>query len=175
MAGAFVAAASLDATEAPLPPGIPIVDREVTPAAQVAPQCISLAAERTSISIPTAYLERLASQAQGEMPAGNEPARFGHWQQGRSARWLLDLPGTVRDAKGCDSSPISHANRMSQALVGGLLESSIAAVWLHNQPGFVSSLNAQDYNHGCRRGPIGSTRYSVADGSEVMLLITCSH
>ncbi|XHH28426.1 hypothetical protein WIW49_14015 [Xanthomonas euroxanthea] len=137
--------------------------------------CVSLAADHTSISIPTTYLEKLAEQAQGDMPAGNERARFGAWQQGRSARWLLDLPGTVTDARGCESSPIQHAHRASQSLVGGLLESGIAAVWVHDQPGFVSRLRVRDYNRGCGRGPIGSSSYRVANGPAVILLITCTH
>ncbi|NIK07965.1 hypothetical protein FHY11_001431 [Xanthomonas arboricola] len=175
LASGLLAAASLDATEAPPGPGIPVVDRDVIPATQVAPPCVSLAADHTSNSIPTAYLEKLAEQAQGDMPAGNERARFGAWQQGRSARWLLDLPGTVTDARGCESSPIQHAHRASQSLVGGLLESGIAAVWVHDHPGFVSSLRVRDYNRGCGRGPIGSSSYRVANGPAVILLITCTH
>lgn len=174
LASGLVAAASLGATEAPVLPGIPIVDRDVIPATQVAPPCVSLAAEQTSISIPTAHLERLAEQGRGDMPAGNDRVRLSAWQQGRSARWLLDLPGTVTDARGCESSPIQHAHRSSQSLVGGLLESGIAAVWLHDQPGFVSSLRVRDYNHGCGRGPIGSSSYRVANGPAVILLITCT-
>ncbi|WP_277937793.1 hypothetical protein [Xanthomonas vesicatoria] len=94
--------------------------------------------------------------------------------QSPSARWLLDLPGTVTDARGCDSSPVAHAHRASQLLVGKLLEDRIAAVWVHDQPGFVSRLRVRDYNHGCGRGPLGSSSYRVANGPAVLLLITCT-
>ncbi|AZR34723.1 hypothetical protein [Xanthomonas vasicola] len=172
LASGLAAVGAIDATEAPRPSGISIVDRDVIPATQVTPPCVSLAAAQTSVSIPTAYLEDLANQAQGDMQNSNDPARVAYWK-GRSARWLLDLAGTVRDAKGCDSSPIAHAHRSSQRLAVTLLESGIAAVWVHDQPGFVSRLRARDYNRDCARGPLGSSSYRVANGPAVMLLVTC--
>ncbi|MCC4613032.1 hypothetical protein LL963_13145 [Xanthomonas campestris pv. esculenti] len=153
LAIAMATPASVNASQTPLPPEI--VDRDVIPAGQVTPPCISLATEAVSISVPTATLQAMVP---------GYP----------SARWLLDLPGTVTDARGCESSPVAHAHRASQLLIGKLLEDGIAAVWLHDQPGFVSSVRVRDYNHGCGRGPLGSSSYRVPNGPTVLLLITCT-
>ncbi|MCC4618781.1 hypothetical protein LL965_01305 [Xanthomonas cassavae CFBP 4642] len=101
-------------------------------------------------------------------------AALSAWQRGLSARWLLDLPGTTKDAHGCDSSPIAHAHMSSQHLVGWLIETGVAAVWMQSQTGFVPSLKVQDYNRGCARGPFGHRHYRVAGGPEVLVLMTCS-
>ncbi|MFA1727832.1 hypothetical protein ACD582_11085, partial [Xanthomonas nasturtii] len=153
LAIAMATPASVNASQTPLPPEI--VDRDVIPASQVTPPCISLATEAVSISVPTAALQAMET-------------RF------PSARWLLDLPGTVTDARGCESSPVAHAHRASQLLVGKLLEDGVAGVWLHDQAGFVSRVRVRDYNHGCGRGPLGSSSYRVANGPAVLLLVTCT-
>lgn len=144
---------------------------------QVATPCLALRTDDTSRIVLSAeelrelVVNRPARPPQMQWPSEEERLAF---IAGNRAGILLNAGGIAEtNADGCRELDISAAHHDSHYLVAQMLAAGNAAVTTR---GAVSNtIRIARFNAGCQAGPLGSAQYFAADGTHLLLLITCTH